>query len=832
MLTILCAVIGIFSVSLLPNLPSTGTFCFLIAVLIALIGYWFFVSAYQRYLRYTLILVISFLLGLSYSFIHAKLLLDKQLAIDLDNKTFVVEGVINSLIKRTASSIRFDFTVKHLYAEDNNKRLLKIASNNYKKMRLSYYTNVNPIKGDVVNNLHTGDYWQFKVKLRRPRGFVNPSGFDYQAYLLAQGLSATGYIKSSQHNKKFTNYCKGFFSISTNINCLRRDLNHFLDDNFSHSNTLGILKGLLTGDKQFITIKQWNTLKNTGTIHLLAISGLHIGLAASIGLLLGKLLRRIFQLVVGNGFFRVFKIIQIDRYIPPAVSTLFALLYSLLAGFSLPTQRALIMLLTFYCGLLFYRKSRPWFLWCVALLLTALLNPLAIYQQGFWLSFIAVAILILVFNGYESYKKITNVKYMRFIFLDKCRHFLLGFSKAQWAITIGLLLPSLLLLNGVSGLGFIANFIAIPFVSLITVPLILVGFLLLPIVSSLSVIIFSMADYSINLLFIVLEYIEQLGVQFLSFHFVGNPLVVLLVAILGVCYFLLPRGIPSKWLGLLCLLPLFLNTFIPETLLQKKPPRLKVTVFDVGQGTAIVVETAKHTLIYDAGKRYSYAFDVGEHILSPYLLHKHRGDIDMLMISHNDADHAGGVNGLLKMLKIKTIYAGEGTKNKHINARQCQTGQQWQWDNVDFKVVWPSSAAVKAQSSLLVKSNNLSCVLLITHESGSILLAGDIEARVEKELIDTGLVPEGVTLLLAPHHGSRTSSHSGWINHVQAKYVVFSAGYKNAYRHPNPTVVRGYRLAEASTFNTANDGAIIFTVNDSKAFIHTSRELQQRYWYD
>lgn len=832
MFIILCAVIGIFSVPLLPSLPSTGIFYSLITTAITLIAYLYFAFNDQRYLRYVLVLMSSFLLGFSYSYIYAKSLLDKQLAIDLDNKTFVVEGVIDSLIKRTPSSIGFDFTVKYLYIEGKDKHLSKIDSNNYKKMRLSYYINVASIKESLVNSLHTGDYWQFKVKLRRPRGFVNPSSFDYQAYLLAQGFSATGYIKSSQYNKKLTNYCKEFLYISTQINCVRRDINNFLDANFSHSNTIGLLKGLLTGDKQFVTTSQWYTLKNTGTIHLLAISGLHIGLAASIGLFLGKLFRRVFQRVVGNSFFRVFNIIQIDRYIPPVLSTLFALLYSVLAGFSLPTQRALIMLATFYCGVLFYRKSRPWFLWSMALLLTALLNPLAIYQQGFWLSFIAVAILILVFNGYVPYKKNINIKCIRLIVLDKCWYFLLGFSKAQWAVSIGLLLPSLLLLNGVSGLGFIANFIAIPFVSLITVPLIFVGFLLLPIVSSLALLVFSMADNSINLLFIILEYLESLGIQFLPLSVGGKPLLVLLVAILGLSYSLLPRGMPLKWLGLLCLLPLFLNVFLPETLLEKKSPKLKTTIFDVGQGTAIVVETPNHTLVYDAGKRYSYAFDVGEHILSPYLLHKHRDDIDMLMISHNDADHAGGVNGLLKMLKIKAIYAGESTKNKHINAKQCQAGQHWQWDGVNFSVIWPSSAAIEMQRSILIKSNNLSCVLLVRYKSYSIVLAGDIEASVEKELIDKGLIPKGVTLLLAPHHGSRTSSHSDWIHYVRAKYVVFSTGYKNAYRHPNAAVMRGYHLVGTRTFNTADDGAILFTIDDSRAVIDTSRELQQRYWYE
>ncbi len=843
MITILFAVIGIFSVSLLTKLPDIRIFYLIISTVIGLVSYLLLTHkrhaadnldsfTYYRCSRYMAVLAISFLLGFSYSYLVARSLLDKQLAIDLDNKTFVIEGVVNGLVKRSLSSISFSFLVKGLQVENADKSLSKINTRAYKTVRLSYYLNKKR-KNNAITQVRTGDHWQFRVKLKRPRGFVNPSSFDYQAYLLAQGLSATGYIKNSQDNKKIANDCRRFFSATVSINCLRAGLNDCLDKNFSHSMTLGILKGLLTGDKQSITTKQWDTLQNTGTVHLLAISGLHIGLAASIGFLLGKFFQRLSQWIVCTGVLRAFRTPGIDRYIPSVFSILFALVYSLLAGFSLPTQRALIMLGAFHCGLLLYHRSRPWFLWCIALFLTALLDPLAIYNQGFWLSFAAVAILILVFNGYISYKNRGDEKSKKIILFNKSYHFLLGFSKGQWAISIGLLLPSLLLLNGVSGLGFIANFIAIPLVSLITVPLILIGLLLLPIASSLTLVIFSLADNTILLLFIVLESIEQLGIRFWSLSLGDKSLLSLFIALVGVWYFLLPKGIPGRWLGCVCVLPLFLPSLLPEFFIQKELPTLEVTMFDVGQGTAIVLETPNHTLIYDAGRRYSHSFDVGEHILSPYLLQKRKSNIDILMISHNDTDHAGGVNGLLKTLNIKNIYAGESSNSEHVNAKQCRAGQQWQWDGVSFTVVWPTNAVVnKEQNAVLPKSNNLSCVLLITYQSHSILLAGDIETSVEKQLISHRLVPKDVSLLLAPHHGSRTSSHLNWVNYVQAKHVVFSAGYKNPYRHPHVNVVRDYQAAGASTYNTAIDGAIKFTINGPEAVIDTSREVQKRYWYD
>lgn len=870
MIFIISIIIGIFSTSLMPVLPPVNVFISVILLFIfsAISLYFiakFYVTKqsnsilYYRMCRWILFLCCGILLGLSYGYISANALITQQLSADLDNKVFVVNGVVTGLVKNSSSSIRFDLIVTDLSLFSENKYVSVSDRYKHKKIRLSYYHH-NKINKAYLFDVNTGDDWQFLVKLKRPRGFVNPIGFDYQRYLLSKNISATGYIKVSNKNKKIANKCIEFSFNFIFVACIRDKLNDFLEENFSDSKVLGMLTGLLIGEKNKITKAQWKTLKDTSTIHLLAISGLHIGLAAAMGYCLGLFLRRCVALIMTrfSKYLSIINFFGTCRWLPSIISMIFAIAYSLLAGFSLPTQRALIMLSLFHIGLLCYRNIRPWRIFVVALLVIALVDPLAIYSQGFWLSFLAVGVLILVFNGYLLDKKICDKRSLDKRLLDKVLvnkntpdswwhqyaygfyrliyRYLRGFLKAQWSIFIGLLLPSIILLKGVSGLGFIANFIAIPLVTVVTVPLLLLSLLLMPVEKSAAVIAIDFANSSIEALFFILHQLQSYGVNFWGFS-IGEPtFLTIVIASVGVILLLLPRGIPVKWLGLLCLVPLLFserNDFI-----------LKVTAFDVGQGTAVIVETPDFELIYDTGKKYSDSFNIGEHILAPYLKNEKREDVDLLMISHNDLDHAGGVDGLLKTINVKNIYAGELNKNTQLKAQQCVAGQQWQWNKVFFSVLWPTHEYIKAtqakadtvnsaQAAALINSNNLSCVLLIRYQSISILLAGDIEKSIEKQLIERQLIPNNINVLLAPHHGSQTSSHKNWIDYLNPEYVIFSTGYKNSYGHPHKKVMKRYKKNNATLLNTANDGAIEFVIDVDKSLsVHRSRLVNRHYWYD
>ena len=852
---IVSIVIGIFTFSLTSRLPS-GIYFFafitvaLVSVLGGRMGFLLCVRnsadyiTYVRISQWALSLSVGLLIGISYGYISANSIINKQLPIDFDSKVFVVNGLVTGLVKKSATSIRFDLVVSDLFKVKESQPLLKLYDYKSKVIRLSYYHKYNKANVDDFT-INTGDKWQLLVKLKRPRGFVNPIGFDYQGYLLSEGIAAIGYVKKSSKNIKKGNDCNMASFNRLTVACVRARLNKFLIVNFSHSEVLGMLTGLLIGEKSKVSKSQWQVLKDTGTIHLLAISGLHIGLAAAIGYWLGQLFQRCLQFALSRlrEIEHFHNFLEGWRLLPSIMSMLFALIYSLLAGFSLPTQRALIMLAVLHISLLCCRNVRPWHLFVVALLGVALVDPLAVYSRGFWLSFLAVAALIVVFSGYiegrDHIKKNAAEKVTQYYFryyIKIVERFIKSFLKAQWSLAIGLFLPSIMLLKGVSGLGFVANFIAIPLVTIVTVPLLLLGILFIPISSVAALSAIGFANSSIEILLGILQTMQKLGVNFWSVS-IGDPsFLAITTASIGIFYLLLPRGIPARWLGIVCFLPLFF--------VEPNAALLKLTVFDVGQGTAVIVETPDFELIYDTGKKYSDSFDIGEHILAPYLSVIKRHTAEKLMISHNDADHAGGVDGLLRRINVQTIYVGEFDASVPPTAQQCLAGQQWWWNNVSFAVVWPTLDYVQAsqkknfpasdaEARVLTKSNNLSCVLLIRYQSVAIILAGDIEKKIERQLINNKLIPEDVTLLLAPHHGSQTSSHQAWVNYLGAKHVVFSAGFKNSYGHPHKKVVARYKANNAVIYNTATDGAIQFVIEANKEpKMYRSRVEEQRYWHD
>ncbi len=807
MLVILSAVLGIFSVSYFPFLPNGTAILWIAVLLFILLPFLFFIFRRHKILPTVFFVVFA---GLAYGIYYGYWITKSQLVSEVDGETFLITGTVIGLPYKNTKSQRFNFRIDTIQAIDKAIDSTLLTNMQGKKISLAWYSTYSK-PSQVIPNIKTGDHWRLRVKLRRPRGFVNPAGFDYQLYLLQQRIMATGYVKNSEANQYLYHQCDNII-----IDCWRYQLREqFISlektEEASGQLTLGPLIGLLIGDRQFISTEQWQLLKDTGTVHLLAISGLHIGLAALIGFIVGKFFMRLWQLL----FF------SHAHWFPPVISFIFALSYSLLAGLSLPTQRALIMIAIFHMAILFYRKLSPWVLLGVALFGVALLDPLSIQSQGFWLSFLAVSSLLFVFNGYtSSHKRIKEGNtglLLLSIYRLKIRFF--EFLKAQWVITLGLLMPSILLLQGTSLSSPIGNLVAVPLVSIITVPLLFLSLISSIFSDDVMQFFYSYAASSVEYLFVYLEWVRGIASGFWYFDFGELHLSNILIASVGLIWLLLPRGIPGRWLGLICLLPLFLPI--------KEQSALRITFFDVGQGTAIVVETTNHQLVYDAGKQYSERFNVGQHILAPYLFQRGYKDIDHLMVSHSDGDHAGGVDGLLSVIDAEEFYSGEPYKT---GGSQCHAGQSWHWDDVYFSVIWPTERFL-SEADLSTKDNNYSCVLLIRHKKEAILLAGDIEKNVEKQLLKRVDFPKSISLLSTPHHGSQTSSHKNWVRHLQPGYAVFSAGYLNSYGHPHPNVLNRYQRAGAEILSTAIDGAIVFSINNNGWDIKKWREYQRRYWY-
>ena len=786
--------VSIFSVAWWPSLPSP---VFSFAVLLCALPLW----AIPR-----LRLPLCLLLGMLWGVISGHLLIKDSLPAAYDGEEFLLTGTIVSLVDSNPKRSRFAFRV------DSAELFTKGAENAeriaIKKILISWYGK---------DNLRPGQRWQLLARLRQPRGFVNPRAFDYQLWLHQQGYGASGYVRTSYPPIKLQN--KPFLSLDYLLEApliysseLRTRLRERIDRADLSPRGRAVILALTIGDKQRLS-NWWHDLARMGIVHLLVISGLHIGLIALLGTVIGGGLLRVY-ILFGHLLNRAGLCSSVKSlpWIAPLCGLLAAFLYSLLAGFSLPTQRALIAVLVIVAARLSYRKIPPLLCMTWALLLIAISQPLAVLSAGFWLSFTAVGLLIWWFVPWQS-----TVRRSGF-FGSAWRRT----ASAQLALLAAMSVPLLLFLGKVSWLAPLVNLQAIPWVSFITVPLSLLGALMPS--NSLAELLWQWADGSIAALWWWLELIpEQWG--FIVFPLAISPQLLAAVILAGLSL-LLPRGLVARFIGLvpLLVLLLFRHPDIP----------LRITVLDVGQGLAITVETQNHTLVYDSAVEYSKQFSAGSGIIAPYLWQQGRGRIDTTVISHEDADHSGGFASLQKVLPSERLLVGPAVNYSSqvvldSQVSVCSAGQNWLWDNIKFQVL--------ATDSRPDQGNNSSCVLLISFQNArarpvNILLPGDIERSGELALLRLpALENTALDLLVAPHHGSKTSSTPNFVQQLAPKHVIFSAGYRHHFGHPHPSVQDRYRDVGAVLWNTGEQGAITFSwLLGGELEVSAARNKQRRWW--
>ncbi len=777
---------AVFSTSYFPALPHH--FVLIVVLCMSLIA---------LYCRYRLLFVAG--IGVIVGCLHGAMLLGQQLSHTQEGHIIVLTAVIEDLPQQQANKHRFIASVRRVddVVDHKHSDIAAYQSLIGQKLQLSWYAK-RPVL--AVPNLAPGQHWQFSVKLRRPRGLVNPSGFDYHAYLLRRNIYAAGYVHSHLAPVLLGESCA-----LTKIDCIRWRLKERLALMSSSKDVLGVIVALAVGDSQWLTSSQWKVFKNTGTIHLLAISGLHIGLSAMIGVWLGRGVMRIATVFGLRSYYAI--------VIPAVFSVAAAWFYALLAGMSLPTQRALVMVVAYHVGAVLWRRVSSLGLLAIAACFIAITDPLAVFSQGFWLSFLAVCVLLYGFSGrnVQTGNAITTYCYSSI--------------KAQWLLVFGLFLPSVCWLQGVSISAPIANVFAVTWVSVIVVPLlfvVLIG-LLLPANTIVSWI-YGALEGSVSWLLGVLHSVDQFMASFWYVN-AGRPSVVAgVLCILGVLYFLSPRGMSRRYLVLFSFLPLF------YPVLEK--PRLQMTVMDVGQGTAIVIQTPNHQMVYDTGRVFSDRFDVGAHILTPFLRDQAIHTLDMLMVSHRDGDHAGGVVGLLESIRAQRILLGQSLRIplQHEDVTACVAGQSWQWDGVMFTVLWPEK---NTKTDFGRGNNNQSCVLLIEYRHQRILLTGDIEARVEQQLLSHPLLRETIDIMLVSHHGSGSSSSKTWIEQLRPRWAVVSAGYKNPYGHPHISVKQRYKAVGSQWLNTAYAGALQWELDEQGRWhVRAWRKNVAKYWLE
>lgn len=768
-LTVISFFLGILSLhffSELPNLTEVILIFLMMLILIALP-----LSGFKK-IKTTA--CIAFFIGFLWVFIHAHDVVRHWIPPEIENKPLEIIGVVANIPEEENGILKFELDIK--------KSIPTTLWKHPGRVRLRW---INPTDG-----IQVGDTWQFFVRLKRPRAYSNPGSFDKERQFFQQRLVAEGYIVDQAPYHKLSD---AFFSHP--LDRMRVWLGQHIQAALKEHVFSGIITALVTGVTSGISVDQWHSLKNSGTAHLVAISGLHIGLAAGFSCTL---------IIVIWRFLPVRYFSRPVQYIAALAAIASGTLYALLAGFSVPTKRALIMMIICMASILMKRHMNVWRNYCVALLVVLLLDPLSTLSKGFWLSFVAVGFILYGIKGRLNPHSLWW-----------------KWGKAQWMVFLGLAPITLATFSMVSFVSPIANLVAIPWVSFLVVPFSLLGALSLIIWPALGSCLLKVAAYLMAMLWPLLEKLNQTSLAVWQAE-IQSP-VILLALLLGMLLLLAPRGFPGRYLGIIGILPLFC---IPG--LEVEHGKAYVTVLDVGQGLATVVETKNHVLVFDTGPKLSSYFNTGEQVILPFLAARQRKAIDALVISHGDTDHAGGAHALLQSVPVRKIITSEPALFVKEKAMMCYANQRWEWDGVSFEMLHPAAIFSK-------KRNDHSCVLHIKTAKQSVLLTADIEAPSEKKLIESIGKKLHSTVMLVPHHGSSTSSTLEFIRTVNPQYAIIPVGYRNAYGHPKPEVVARYQKEGIIVLETVYDGAISFILEDTAPLptllLKRYRRENKRYWH-
>lgn len=726
--------LGLLCLGFLPALPSPGWLLLLVVGGLVCLGTRLWPLG-------------CFVLGVCWACWSAQQALDDRLAPSLDGRTVWLEGRVVGLPTRTGQGVRFE-----------------LAHPQSRRAELPQRLQLNWFDGPPVR---AGERWRLAVTLQRPAGLLNPHGPDREAHLLARRIGATGTVKAGQ----------ALHTVAPGWRDALRARLLAVDANGREA----ALVALVLGDGADLARIDWQVLQATGTVHLLVISGQHIGLVAGL----------LYALVAGLA--RVGLWPRQWPWLPWAcgLALAAALGYAWLAGGGVPVQRACLMLAVVLAWRLRFRHVGALFPFLLALVGVLVAEPLAPLLPGFWLSFAAVAVLVYCFRarlgGWRPWH---------------------AWTRAQWVIAIGLL--PVLLATGlpVSLTAPAANLLAVPWISLAVLPLALLGTLLLPV-----------AGVGEGLLWLaggLLELLFQLLTQVAGWRPAWVPPALpgwaWCLVCLGALLVLLPSGVPLRSLGGVMLLALW----VP----REPVPHGQVETWqlDVGQGLALLLRTRNHSLLYDAGPARGDN-DLGARVVLPTLQKLGVGHLDLMLISHAHADHAGGAVAVYRGLPVARVVSGEAQAlPTALAAQPCITGEAWEWDGVRFSLWhWPEGQS----------SNDRSCALLVEAQGERLLLAGDMEAGAEQAWLGA-TEATAIDWLQAPHHGSRSSSTEAFIRATAPRGVLISRGRNNGFGHPHAQVIERYRRHGLVIHDTAVEGALRLVLG-SQGEVQGVRQ-QPRFW--
>jgi competence protein ComEC len=767
----LCALSGAYALQVFKELPPAG-----VAAVFAVLACY---CAYGSRCR----VVAAFIAGGLIMWLAASVHLADRLDPALQGETLTITAKV--LEFPSLKNGTFRFLVEPLVPENLPSRI-----------RLSWFIPNADAADDLdVNPPALGQVWQFEVRLKRPRGFSNPGGFDYEGWLHRQRIGATGYIKRGQ----IVSLEYSSFDVQTR---LRQRFADRIDALFPVGESRAVLKAITIGARGDISDPQWQLYARTGTSHLMAISGLHIGLAAS------------GAFVLAWGLLAPFVRRRNVRDIALVIAIGLAFVYAELSGFAVPAKRAFLMALLVATAIILRRQITAQHVLGIVCMLVLASDPLSIYAPGFMLSFMAVALLLwssLTFDPTdESMRRwhpsrlIANVRML---------------SRLQGVLLFGLMPMTIALFGRAAILAPVTNLLVVPVFNLATVPACLLGLLLDGPAAPAGDLLLSIALASVDVVLTIIATVGDWPIA--AFEPSVSGVSVLLVSGATVVWAILPAGWPGRYLAFIALLATAIH----------KPASpaancVDVHVLDVGQGLGVVLRTQNHVLVYDTGPSFQSGSSTANLVIEPFLRSFGLISIDMLVVSHADLDHSGGVEWLAGSIGFEQLKLGEPLGETRPTGTPCISGEGWQWDGVRFEFLHPDRSGQW-------QGNDASCVLLVTAGEHKLLIPGDIESKAERSVTTRhDLLP--VDLVVVPHHGSKTSSGARFSGRLRPDIAVVSAGYHNRWGFPKPDVVARWRSVGAQVVTTARSGAVSreYCAQRNPGTLRRNRVDAGRYWHD
>jgi len=707
----------------------------------------------------------ALLVGVGLAGLHASHTLATQLPESWERRIVAITGTVDDLPEHEPRQTRFVFKVDDAPSQPEPLR--------GRRLRVSWSDADMALRGSV----QAGQRWRLSVRLKAPRGLRNPGGSDAEKHAFARRIAANAQVRHPRNAVRLAE-ARGLQAWREGVSgriavAIKGDTSRFI-------------RALAIGDTRAISDEDWTLLRANGLTHLIAISGSHVGL---VGGFFAMLVYGLWWLVPALG--RV-----APRQVAAAIAaTAGAIAYTAAAGFAVPTVRTALMIAAVSLALGARRRVSPFDTLGLAVIAVLLYDPLSVLGAGFWLSFMGVAWLMwcLPQGGRQPVRE---------------------FLSAQGVATVGLLPMAVLLFGQVSMAGPVANLVAVPWWSLVVVPLSLLGAALESLHAGLGAWPLRTAAWFFDLSWPLFEW---LGDSPLALWWVAESRwFALPMALLGAGWLLLPRGIPGKPLAVLLWLPLLW----PDRHLPA-PGTAEVTVIDVGQGLSVMVRTARHTLLYDMGPAMRDGFDAGERAVLPVLRARGVRRIDHAVASHGDNDHAGGLESVRAAYPLPVLLGPEGVGLP--GARDCVAGQHWTWDGVRFQFLHPTPY-------FPYLANDSSCVLRVEGRQGVLLLTGDIGDVIERELVRREPAALEADVVVVAHHGSESSSDPAFVAATRARHAIMSTGHGNLFRHPRPGIVQRWRDAGATVWDTARTGAITFRLGEAAPVPETRRQTHPRLW--